>query len=64
MKKTLLIFSLLVMVTACSQKAKEELGIEKQIPNEKVITTNNPLTLPPDFDKTPVSEKVGSEFNS
>ena len=39
---------------ACSDM-KQSLGIENSAPNEFMVTTRAPLTLPPDFDLRPVS---------
>lgn len=64
MKKIGLLLGVLILISACSSKARENLGFEKQIPDEKMITVNQPLTLPPDFDTTPVSENNSSDFNS
>lgn len=55
MKKVLFILAMLIFIVACSEKTKETLGISKQIPDENTIVTNRPLTLPPDFDTTPVN---------
>lgn len=58
MKKILLTVLLLILVSACSQQAKEEIGLSKNIPDETGVVVNRPLTLPPDFDVTPVSEAL------
>lgn len=61
MKKALLVFGLVALVGACSaDRAKEELGIVKKVPNETLIQSNSKLVLPPDFDTVPVSEEVKS----
>lgn len=42
------------MLSACSNM-KKSLGIESSAPDEFMVTTRAPLTLPPDFDLRPVS---------
>ncbi|MDR1694502.1 MAG: DUF3035 domain-containing protein [Lactobacillaceae bacterium] len=59
MKKLVIIFGILAFVAACSTKAQEDLGIQKKAPDETQIKTNPSLTLPPDFDTTPVSVRSG-----
>lgn len=59
MKKILLFASLFVsmsVLSACSDM-KKSLGIENSAPNEFMVTTRAPLTLPPDFDLRPVSKE-------
>lgn len=57
MNKVLLAVALLAgvgVLSACSDM-KKSLGIENSAPNEFMVTTRAPLTLPPDFDLRPVS---------
>lgn len=57
MNKVLFAIALLAGVgalSACSNM-KKSLGIENSAPDEFMVTTRAPLTLPPDFDLRPVS---------
>ncbi len=57
MKKILFLVALLSgvnVLSACSN-VKQSLGIENSAPNEFMVTTRAPLTLPPDFDLRPVN---------
>lgn len=57
MNKVLLAVALLAgvgVLSACSDM-KKSLGIENSAPNEFMVTTRAPLTLPPDFDLRPVN---------
>lgn len=46
--RSVLILSLALGVSACGQ-VKEELGMTRVTPDEFKVTTNQPLTVPPDF---------------
>ena len=56
MKKVLLAFIALTIVTACSSKQKQDWGITKQAPDEFMVTSRPPLTLPPDYDLRPIND--------
>lgn len=59
MKK--IIYSIAVIVMAGSLSAcsgvKKTLGIEKSAPDEFLVTSRAPLTLPPEYDLRPVTDK-------
>ena len=52
--KKIVILCLLAFVAGCSGITKETLGIAKKSPNETVVETRKPLSLPPEFDLRPV----------
>ena len=54
--KKIVILCLLAFVAGCSGVTKETLGIASKAPNEKLVETRKPLSLPPEFDLKPVVE--------
>lgn len=58
MKRTVSLLALILAagaLSACSG-VKETLGIETSAPNEFLVSTRAPLTLPPEFDLRPVTD--------
>ena len=51
--RIVLMLSLLVAVAACSGVTKENLGLSRKSPNEKMVEQREPLSLPPEFDVRP-----------
>lgn len=41
-------------LTACSNATKQKLGLTKQAPNEFMVSSRAPLSLPPEYDLRPV----------
>ena len=56
----LLAVSSLLSLTACDSVG-EALGMSRVTPDEKAVTTNDPLSLPPDFEIKPPRESPKSE---
>lgn len=55
MKNILFLTMLMVFgLTACSNATKQKLGLAKQAPNEFLVNSRAPLTLPPEYDLRPV----------
>lgn len=55
MKKVLfLTFCVVLALSACSQSTKQKLGLAKQAPNEFMVVSKPPLSLPPEYDLRPV----------
>lgn len=56
MKKV--ISGVLVMLTlsACGWITKDKMGLSKQAPDEFMVTTRKPLSLPPEYDLRPIVE--------
>lgn len=55
MKKVLFLTILIMFgLTACSNAAKQKLGLAKQAPNEFMVSSRAPLSLPPEYDLRPV----------
>ncbi len=55
MKKVLfLTFCAVLVLSACSQSTKQKLGLAKQAPNEFMVVSKPPLSLPPEYDLRPV----------
>lgn len=53
MNKFVLIACMAMALTACSQKAKENLGLANVPPDEFAVITRAPLSVPPSFDLRP-----------
>ena len=49
---------MLLVLGACSKLNRDTLGMNKKAPNEFLVTTRPPLSLPPEFDLKPVSANV------
>ena len=47
-----------VLLSACSSDTKKKWGLEKQAPNEFLVESRAPLTLPKDFNDTPVNTNM------
>ncbi len=56
MNKTIIGLVMLFSLCACSNVTKETLGLGKNAPDEFMVTTRPPLSLPPEYDLRPVSE--------
>lgn len=55
MKKNIVaVLAVLMAVSACGNINRETLGLDKKAPNEFMVSTKAPLTLPPDADLKPV----------
>ena len=54
MKKIIYILVATAILGACSNVNKKTLGLERQAPDETMVTTRKPLSLPPEFDLRPV----------
>lgn len=55
MKKILFLTILMMLgLTACSNATKQKLGLTKQAPNEFMVNSRAPLSLPPEYDLRPV----------
>lgn len=52
MKKIAIIFSALILLSACGL-TREKLGMAKSVPDESQVTRRNQLVIPPDFDVRP-----------
>lgn len=59
MNKKLLIIAVLASITSCSGDVKDTLGMRKSAPDEFVVISNPPLSVPPQFDlPDPNSDEV------
>lgn len=56
MRNLILGLLLVLGLSACSNVTKESLGLNKKAPNEKLVTTRAPLSLPPEYDVRPTVE--------
>lgn len=61
MKKILVVLGLVGVLAACSTADKEKLGLVKTAPDEFMVVTRAPLTLPPDYDLRPLNENTRSK---
>ncbi len=48
------VLSVLLVLSACGSINKETLGMDKKSPNEFMVSTKAPLTMPPTVDLNPV----------
>ncbi len=48
-------------LSACSNVTKEKLGLNKKAPDEFMVTTRPPLSLPPEYDLRPVTEPTAAD---
>lgn len=65
MKKMLswvLMLGLCTAISACGL-TKEKLGMSKKAPNEFMVGSRAPLSLPPEFDLVPVTEPAAAAQN-
>lgn len=53
-KKVLAVCTAALVLNACSNINKETLGLAKKAPNEFMVSTKAPLTMPPEADLNPV----------
>ncbi len=51
--RIILVFSLLIMIAACSGVTKEDLGLSRKSPDETMVEQREPLSLPPEFGVRP-----------
>ncbi len=59
MKKSLVLMSVLLAVSvlgACSTATKKKLGLVSEGPDEFMVMSRAPLSLPPDYDLRPVND--------
>ncbi len=56
MKKLILGLGLILALGACGSLNKETLGLSNKAPNENLVTSRPPLTLPPEYDLQPVTD--------
>ncbi|MEY3196784.1 MAG: hypothetical protein RLZZ59_150 [Pseudomonadota bacterium] len=50
MKNVLVILASLLLLSACSNRMKQKIGIATSGPNEYAVEKNRPLEVPPHFD--------------
>lgn len=43
-------------LSACGGITKDKIGLSKQAPDEFMVTTRKPLSLPPEYDLRPIVE--------
>jgi hypothetical protein len=55
----LLVGASLASLAACDTIG-QALGMQRTVPDEKAVTTNDPLSLPPEFDLKPPRESAKS----
>ena len=48
-------------LSACSNLTKEKLGLSNKAPNEFMVMSRAPLSLPPEYDLRPVVEQSSQE---
>ena len=63
MRRYFLLFSSLLVLSACNNKVKETIGVVSSGPNEYKVQRNRPLEVPPHFDLPSVKSDAGSGHN-
>lgn len=58
MKKIIIALAAITLITACSQKQKKDWGLAQEAPNEFLVVSRAPLTLPPDYDLRPINDNM------
>lgn len=53
-KQVLTAFAALLALSSCGNINRETLGLDKKAPNEFMVSTKAPLTMPPEADLNPV----------
>ncbi len=61
MKRLIIGLAAIAVLGACSNVTKEKLGLAKKAPNEFMVTTRPPLSLPPEYDLRPVAAPAVDE---
>ncbi len=56
MKKTAICLMGLALLAGCSSQSRTKLGLVKEAPDEFMIISRAPLSLPPDYNLLPVNE--------
>lgn len=56
MRKIAAAVFMLLVLAGCGNINRETLGMNKKAPNEFMVTTRPPLSLPPEYDLRPVVE--------
>ncbi len=54
-KEVLVVMASALMLASCGNVTKEKLGLNKQAPNEFMVSTKAPLTMPPSANLNPVT---------
>lgn len=52
--RVFLMVCLIAGLVACSSTTKEDLGLSRRSPDERLVEQKKPLSLPPEFDVRPV----------
>ena len=63
MKKLVVCCLAILALSACGSLTKEKLGLGKSAPDEFMVSTRQPLSLPPEYDLRPVSDPKNLEDN-
>ncbi|MBE6452631.1 MAG: DUF3035 domain-containing protein [Alphaproteobacteria bacterium] len=63
MNKLIVCGLVMLALNACGTLTKEKLGFGKTAPDEFMVSTRKPLSLPPEYDLRPVSNPENLEDN-
>ena len=61
MNKIVLSLVVLLVLSACGTLTKEKLGMANKAPDETMVSTRKPLSLPPEYDLRPMVEHKTTE---
>ena len=60
-KSVILAFVMVLALSACSTETKRKLGLASQAPDEFMVMSRAPLSLPPEYDLRPVNDMSGMQ---
>ena len=60
-KSVILAFVMVLALSACSTETKRKLGLASQAPDEFMVMSRAPLSLPPEYDLRPVKDMSGMQ---
>lgn len=60
-KSVILAFVMVLVLSACSTETKRKLGLASQAPDEFMVMSRAPLSLPPEYGLRPVNDMSGMQ---
>ena len=60
-KSVFVVLAVAFVLSACSTETKRKLGLTSQAPDEFMVMSRAPLSLPPEYDLRPVNDMSGMQ---
>lgn len=60
-KSVFVVLAVAFVLSACSTETKRKLGLASQAPDEFMVMSRAPLSLPPEYDLRPVNDMSGMQ---